>query len=88
MKDREKPGMAYWRTIAVMGVTLALVLYVLSIAPAYWVCVTVGAPDWIVEFLGTFYEPLWTAAWYISDDFFAWLVRYSNSLAGEELLID
>jgi hypothetical protein len=85
MTSRKKPGVAFWVAVVLV---VALVAYPLSMAPAYWVLVRLGTPDWLMYGLGDFYGPLWTVLLYGPDDLFGWFVWYSNSMAGVEYSID
>jgi len=58
-RDRKKPGVAFWATVALVVV----VMYPLSMGPAWWMCHKMRLPGGVVVVIDCVYEPIWWAAW-------------------------
>jgi len=54
MKDRKKPGVAFWATVGLVAIP---VLYVLSAGPACWLATRDLEPEWLGE-TDRFYQPI------------------------------
>ena len=73
MTDRQKAGVAFWATVAVVVVTVA---YPLSFGPAYWLLNHTELPAPLVSALVIFYLPItWliNSPWFINSNGLTWL---------------